>query len=80
MNVSMNVPLSELPSGAKTVVRRLNVGSAANRRLASMGVVVGSSIEVLQNRRHGPMLILVRDTRLALGRGEAGKIYVDDQG
>lgn len=79
MNVSMNVPLSKLPTGAKTVVRRLDVGSASNRRLASMGVVVGSTIEVLQNRRHGPMLILVRETRLALGRGEAGKIFVDDQ-
>lgn len=79
MNVSIDVPLSKLPSGAKTVVRRLDVGSTATRRLASMGVVVGSSIEVLQNRRHGPMLILVRDTRLALGRGEAGKIYVEPE-
>jgi len=77
MNVSIGVPLTELASGAKTVVRRLGGGSSANRRLASMGVVVGSAIEVLQNRRHGPVLILVRDTRLAIGRGEAGKILVD---
>jgi ferrous iron transport protein A len=41
-----------------------------------MGISVGCQIEVLQNPAHGPLLVLVRDTRIALGRGEASKILV----
>jgi ferrous iron transport protein A len=44
-----------------------------------MGLSVGSRLKVLQNRGHGPLLVLVRDTRIALGRGEALKIMVEEQ-
>lgn len=47
-------------------------------RLAAMGVVAGSRIEVLQNREHGPVLLLVRDTRIALGRDEASQVLVEE--
>ncbi|MBU1749340.1 MAG: ferrous iron transport protein A [Chloroflexi bacterium] len=31
---------------------------------------------MVQNYGHGPIIVTVRDTRIALGRGEAGKIWV----
>ena len=77
MSVRTVVPFSELPFYMKVVVRRLAGGRAFAGRLAGMGVVVDSPLEVLQNVGHGPVLILVRDTRIALGRGEAAKILVD---
>ena len=46
-------------------------------RLAAFGLSLGSEVEVLQNRGHGPVLIRVRDTRIALGRGEAKKILAE---
>jgi ferrous iron transport protein A len=77
MSLRTAVPLSELPPHTKAVVRRLAGGRPFAGRLAAMGVVVDSPLEVLQNGGHGPVLILVRDTRIALGRGEAAKILVD---
>ena len=41
-------------------------------------VAVGAPLVVLQNPGHGPMLVNVRDTRIALGRGEAMKILVEE--
>ena len=73
------VPLLELPSGAKAVVRGLAGGPVFVGRLAAMGLAADSPLEVLQNRAHGPVLILVRGTRIALGRGEAAKILVEAQ-
>ena len=73
------VSLLELPSGAKAVVRALAGGPEFAGRLTAMGVAAGAPLEVLQNRAHGPVLILVRGTRIALGRGEAAKVLVEAQ-
>jgi len=77
MTTPAPVPLVDLPSGARTVVRQLTGGPVFTGRLAAMGVAVDSPLEVLQNRGRGPVLVLVRDTRIALGRGEAAKILVE---
>jgi len=69
--------LGELPTGAHAVVRSLLGGKGFSARVASMGVTPGAEVTVIQNYRQGPMLIEVRDTRVALGRGEALKIEVE---
>ena len=46
-------------------------------RLTAMGLIAGAPVEVLQNHGSGPLLVWVRDTRIALGRGEAIKILVE---
>ena len=58
------------------MVSELRGGRGFASRLAGMGVSVGCQVEVLQNSAYGPLLVLVRDTRIALGRGEASKILV----
>jgi ferrous iron transport protein A len=77
MNRQTRVPLDQLPIGAHAVVRQFGGGKEFASRLAAMGLSVGSRLEVLQNRGGGPILVLVRDTRIALGRGEAMKILVE---
>ena len=77
MSTDVSIPLTELPSGTKAVVRRIVGGREIAGRLAAMGVTVNSTLEMLQNPPHGPLLVRVRNTRLALGRGEAGKILVE---
>lgn len=42
-----------------------------------MGFTPGVEVTMVQNYRHGPLLVSLRDTRLALGRGEASKILVE---
>ncbi|MGE5218172.1 MAG: FeoA family protein, partial [Chloroflexota bacterium] len=57
--------------------RELIGGRGFASRLAAMGLAVGAHLEVLDNRGHGPLLISVRDTRVALGRREAQSIIVE---
>ena len=68
--------LDQLTPGARAVVSELRGGRGFVSRVAGMGISVGCQIEVLQNPAHGPLLVLVRDTRIALGRSEASKILV----
>jgi ferrous iron transport protein A len=46
-------------------------------RLASLGFIPGARLRVVQSLGHGPIIVNLRDTRVALGRGEASKILVD---
>ena len=69
--------LDHLSVGATAVVRVLDGGNEFSGRLAAMGLVLGAALQVMQNSGKGPMLVRVRDTRLALGRGEAQRILVE---
>lgn len=75
-----SVSLAELATGARAVVCEVGGGKAFARRLAGMGLVVGSQLEILQNPDRGPVLIRVRGTRIALGRGEAMKVLAEEVG
>jgi ferrous iron transport protein A len=70
--------LDQLDPGMRAVVSELRGGREFASRLAGMGISVGSQIKVLQNPAHGSLLVLVRDTRIALGRGVAAKILVKE--
>jgi ferrous iron transport protein A len=72
--------LEQFPAGSLVYVRELLCGQRLAVRLAALGLTTGAKIEVLQNPGRGPLLVLVRGTRLALGRGQAAKILVDEMG
>lgn len=76
-NTSITLSLDQLPEGASAVVRNLRGGAELKSRLAAMGLTEGVKLLVLQNTGRGPMLASVRDTRIALGRGEAIKVLVE---
>jgi ferrous iron transport protein A len=71
------VALDRLPRGARAVVRDLRGGAELVSRLAALGLTEGAVLVVRQNPGRGPLLVGVRDTRIALGRGEAAKILVE---
>jgi ferrous iron transport protein A len=73
------IGLDQVAQGSRAVVRTLAGGVALVSRLAALGVVTGAPLEMLQNRGRGPLLVLVRGTRLALGRGEARRILVEER-
>jgi ferrous iron transport protein A len=79
MGSPQQTSLDLLVPGSHGVVRGLRGGREYVSRLAAMGLTIGCEIEMLQNRGYGPLLIRVRDTRLALGRGEAGNILVEER-
>jgi len=69
-------PLSSVKAGNKVVLVRIDAGRGLNSRLASMGLVANTEIRVVSNSHPGPFVIIVKDTRVMLGRGMAHKIMV----
>ncbi len=68
--------LSELASGHTGVVGDVISGKAFRARAFALGFTPGEPVTVIQNPPTGPMIVLVRGARVALGRGEAMKISV----
>lgn len=71
-----SVPLSALAPGEQGVVVALAAGSRLRSRMASLGFTPGARVSVVQNFGRGPLIAMVRDARIALGRGEARRIHV----
>ena len=74
------ISLADLGPGQWGVVRQLTGGRGFMGRLASLGFTPGVAVRMLQNFGRGPLIVLVRDTRVALGRGEAMKIRISRKG
>jgi Fe2+ transport system protein FeoA len=74
----MNTPLSTLTYGTQAKIAKINAGCNLLKRLNEMGLTLGTTIKVVSDPCGGPVLIEVRDSRLALGRGVATKIYVEE--
>jgi len=69
-------PLSELNTSKTALVQNLRGGYGFRSRLAALGFTPGAEVTMLQNLGHGPIIVTLRDTRIALGRGEAKKILI----
>jgi ferrous iron transport protein A len=69
--------LSDLRKGQVARIERMQGGHQFLSRLASLGFTPGVHLTVVQNFGHGPIIVTLRDTRVALGRGEARKIVVE---
>jgi ferrous iron transport protein B len=70
------IQLIGLQAGRKAVIRRLEGSRPLLSRLAAMGFTPGALITVLRSSDHGPILVSLRGSRVALGRGEAVHIFV----
>jgi ferrous iron transport protein A len=71
-------PLVDLKAGEKAFVKELRGGKGFVARVASLGLVPGAEVEVIRNPQHGPIIIRIKGSYLALGRGEAAKVLVED--
>jgi len=70
-----DVPLTQIPVNTSVTLTKIDGGRRLRHRLTELGLIPGSVLTIVQNQK-GPMLIAVRDTRLAIGRGMADKILV----
>ena len=73
------LPLDSLAPGEAGFIRRLGGGRGFVSRLATLGFTVGAEVQMVQNYRHGPLIVMVHNCRVALGRGEAAKVLVSRQ-
>ena len=74
--VNGTIPLGAMRTGEHGVVIEMAGGRGMLSRMASLGFTPGAEITIVQNYGRGPLIALVRDARIALGRGEASKIQV----
>lgn len=70
------MPLTMATVGQQVQIVSIAAGQRATRRLAEMGLIPGCEIEIMQNQGYGPLLLAIRDTRLAIERGIAHKMIV----
>lgn len=69
------MPLSMMAEGSRAIVTAIQGGHGLNRRLAEMGVFVNSEIALIRTGG-GPVVVEVRGSRLAIGRGMAQRVMV----
>jgi len=82
------VPLTSLRDGETAILTSIKAGHGKGRgrgwgfekRLMDMGLTPGTKVVVVKSAPfHGPLEILVRGSRIALGRGVAERILVEIQ-
>lgn len=62
--------------GKAYTVEALLLPPMMERRLESLGLTKGTTIDVLNNKNAGRLIIKVRGTRLAIGKGISSRIQV----
>lgn len=76
MSRAKTIPLASLALNEVGIVQYLAGGRGLMSRLATLGFTPGARVNMVQNFGRGPIIVMVRGTRIALGRGEAQKIIV----
>ena len=86
----MKLPLTALKNGESGIITSMSLSSGRGRgrsggrgrgfqkRLMDMGLTPGTKVIVVKSAPfRGPIEVLVRGSRLALGRGMAERIFVE---
>ncbi len=69
-------PLSMIRVGETVKVAKIEAGRGLNSRLAAMGLVPNAQVTVVSNSHPGPFVVMVKQSKMMLGRGMAHKIMV----
>ena len=80
MNSDNVIVLSDLEAGGRGIVVRLEGGRGFLGRMAALGFNPGATVDVVRNDGFGPLIVSILDTQIALGRGQANKVYVRREG
>ena len=71
------MPLAMASPGDEVRLIAIHGGQRMRKRLADLGLTLGLTVEVMRRDSHGPLILAVKDSRLALGHGMAHKIMVE---
>ncbi len=69
-------PLSETPAGQKVRLVAIDGGRQLTRRLLSLGLSLGSEVEIVHHRGRG-VVVAKQGNRIALGRVIAEKLRAE---
>ncbi|NMB83897.1 ferrous iron transport protein A [Candidatus Roizmanbacteria bacterium] len=68
-------PIIDFKKGDIVNIVSIDCGRNFNLRLSELGIYEGAEIKILKNDRWGPLIIRIFDSKIAIGKGEAFKIY-----
>ena len=71
------MPLSMISEGKRAILKKIGGGRQLRGRLAALGLLPGTELEVVQNSGHGPFVVAVKGSRIVIGRGMASRIEVE---
>ncbi len=71
------ISLTDLSVDNHGTILAFNIGTVEATRLVSLGFTPGAQVSMTQNYGYGPLIVSVRGTSVALGRGEAAKIVIE---
>ena len=71
------MPLSMISEGKRAVLKKITGGRQLRGRLAALGLLPGTELEVIQNSGSGPFVVAVKGSRIVIGRGMASRIEVE---
>ena len=70
--------LNDLNPGESGVVREIRGGQGLINRLNALGIITGKKITKIDSMlMRGPVTVLVNRTKVAIGFGMAGKIFIE---
>lgn len=72
----MSRTLTAFNKGDSGQVSSIDAGKCATKRLYEMGFNTGASVKIIKNDA-GPVIVSLQGNKVALGRGLAGKIILD---
>ena len=75
----MEMPLALLSENEEAKVVEVRGGRGLVRRLSELGFTPGAKVKILFSNSPGPVVIDVRGSRIALGRGLLMRIIVDSE-
>ena len=71
--------LTDAGTGINLIFTSVKGGRGATQRLIDMGLIPGERLKVLHNSGYGPVTVLIKGARVALGHGLAEKILVEEE-
>ncbi|MDD2471725.1 MAG: FeoA family protein [Dehalococcoidales bacterium] len=72
-------PLALAPANITLEVTAVTAGCGLRNRLGDMGIVPGVELKLVSPETAGPVIVEVKGSRLALGRGVAQRIMVSEK-
>jgi len=73
------MPLSLAPEGQLLKLVSIHGGLGVQKRLTALGLTPGTIVMIVAKNCDGPIILAVKDSRLAIGRGLLHHIQVEPQ-
>jgi ferrous iron transport protein A len=71
--------LTHAKTNVNLIFSSVEGGRGVMQRLTDMGLIPGERVKVLHNSGHGPVTVLIKGAKVALGHGLAAKIIVEEE-